>query len=70
MILENYFQICFMKNIQINKLGLTTKKELHNTVYSNIRMCDPHSLVDILHNAEQLTIEESKNELEHILNLE
>ena len=59
-----------MKNIQINKLGLTTKKELHNTVYSNIRMCDPHSLVDILHNAEQLNLKESKDNLEYITKID
>lgn len=58
-----------MKNIKINTLGLTTKKELHSSFYSNIRMCDPHSLVDILHNAEQLNLEESKKELEYITSL-
>ena len=58
-----------LKNIQIKKLGVTTKKELHSTVYSNIRMCEPHSLVDILHNAEQLSLQESKNELDYISKL-
>ena len=58
-----------MKNIQVKNLGITTKKELHSTVYSNIRMCDPHSLVDILHNAEQLSLQESKNELDYIFKL-
>lgn len=55
-----------MKDIKVNNLGLTSKKEIHNTVYSNIRMCDPHTLVDILHNAKQLTLEESKAELDYI----
>lgn len=61
--------LIIMKNVKISNLGLTTKKELHSTVYSNIRMCDPHSLVDILHNAEQLNIEESKNQLNYISKL-
>jgi hypothetical protein len=55
-----------MKDIKVNNLGLTSKKEIHSTVYSNIRMCDPHTLVDILHNAKQLTLDESKTELEYI----
>ena len=55
-----------MKNCKINKLGLTTKEELHSMVYSNIRMCDPSSLVDIIHNSEKLNLEESKYELDHI----
>ena len=36
------------------------------TVYSNIRMADPFSLVDILHHTDQLTIPESKEELEKV----
>jgi hypothetical protein len=55
-----------MKNCKINNLGLTTKKELHSMVYSNIRMCDPSSLVDILHNAEKMNLEESIQELEYV----
>jgi len=55
-----------MKNCKINKFGLTTKNELHSTVYSNIRMCDPSSLVDILHNAEKLDLKESQAELEYV----
>ncbi len=55
-----------MNNCKINKLGLTTKKELHSMVYSNIRMCDDSSLVDILHNAEKLDLKESKAELDYV----
>ena len=55
-----------MKKCEINKLSLTTKKELHSMVYSNIRMCDPSSLVDILHNAEKMDLEESIKELEYV----
>ena len=55
-----------LKNCKINKMSLTTKKELHSMVYSNIRMCNPSSLVDILHNAEKLNLEESKAELDYI----
>jgi len=55
--------------IQVKRLGITTKKELHSTVYSNIRMCDPYSLVDILHNADQLNLQESKHELDYITKL-
>jgi hypothetical protein len=55
-----------LKNCKINKLSLTTKKELHSMVYSNIRMCNPSSLVDILHNAEKLNLAESKSELDYI----
>jgi len=55
-----------MKNFRINKLGLTTKEELHSMVYRNIRESEPSSLVDILLNAEKLNLEESKYELEHI----
>lgn len=58
--------IFVMKNCRINKLGLTTKEELHILVYTNIRSCDPASLVDILHNSEKLNLEESKKELEMI----
>ena len=55
-----------MKNIKINQLGLTTKKEL-KTVYSiNFRECESHTLVDIMHNGENLDLEELKLELEHI----
>ena len=35
-------------------------------VYSNIRMCNPSSLFDILHNAEKLNLAESKSELDYI----
>ena len=55
-----------LKNCKINKLSRTTQKELHSMVYSNIRMCDPSSLVDILHNAEKLNLEESIKELEYV----
>lgn len=58
-----------MKNCRINKLGLTTKKELHGTVYSNIRTADPFSLVDIMHHAEPLDLSETKDELDHLLSL-
>jgi len=58
--------IILVKNCKISNLGLTSKKELHKTVYSNIRMADPFSLVDILHHTDQLTIGESKEELEKV----
>lgn len=62
--------IFIMKNYKINKLGLTVKEELHLMVYTNIRACDPSSLVDILHSAEKLNLEESKYELEYISKME
>lgn len=55
-----------MKKWKINKLELTTKEELHSMVYRNFYLCNPSSLVDILHNAEKLDLEESKYELEYI----
>lgn len=55
-----------MKNCKINKLELTTKEELHSMVYRNFHLSEPSSLVDILHNAEKLDLEESKYELEYI----
>ena len=58
--------LILVKNCRINKLGLTSKKELHTAVYSNIRMCDPSSLVDILHYAEKMNLEESLSELEYV----
>ncbi len=61
--------VIVMKNCKINQLGLTTKKELHGTVYSNIRMVDPFSLVDMLHHTEHLTLLESKQELEYLTSL-
>jgi len=61
--------LILVKNCKINKLGLTSKKELHSAVYSNIRMVDPYSLVDILHHSEQLSLSDSKNELEYLSKL-
>jgi len=61
--------IILVKKCRINKLGLTTKKELHRTVFSNIRMVDPFSLVDILHYSEQMNLSESKEELNYISSL-
>lgn len=58
--------LVILKNCKINKLSRTTQKELHLMVYSNIRMCDPSSLVDILHNAEKMNLEESVKELEYV----
>ncbi len=55
-----------MKNCKISKLGLTAKEELHMLVYTNIRSCDPSSLIDILHSSEKLNLKESKAELELI----
>ncbi len=58
--------LVIMKNIKINQLGLTSKKELHSLVFSNFRNCDSHTLVDIMHKGENLNPEELKLELEHI----
>ena len=62
----NNSPLLIMKNIKINQLGLTTKKELHSLVFSNFRKCESHTLVDIMHNGENLNLEELKSELEHI----
>ena len=61
--------LLIMKNIKINQLGLTSKRELHNTTFTNFRKCEPHTLVDIMHNAEQLSLKEYQKELEHISGL-
>jgi len=61
--------LIIMKNIKINRLGLTSKKELHNTTFINFRKCDAHTLVDIIHNSEQLKLEEYQKELEYIAEL-
>lgn len=61
--------IAIMKNIKVNKLGLSTKKELHNVVFTNFRMCDSHTLVDIFHNSTQLELNEMQNELKRISEL-
>lgn len=58
--------LVIMKNIKINQLGLTSKKELHSLVFSNFRKCEPHTLVDIMHKGENMNIDEMKSELEHI----
>ena len=58
-----------VKNCKISQLGITSKRELHSTVYSNIRMADPFTLVDILHHPEQESFSESKNELDYLSNL-
>ncbi len=55
-----------MKDIKINQLGLTTKKELHSLVFSNFRECDSHTLVDIMHKGKNLNLDELKSELKHI----
>ncbi len=47
-----------MKDLKINSLALTTKKELHSIVYSNIGMCEFYTLVDILYNAKQVKTKE------------
>lgn len=61
--------LLIMKNIKINQLGLTTKKDLHSMVYSNFRMCEPYVLVDIMHKAEQMNLIDYKKELEYISKL-
>jgi len=48
--------LLIMEKIKVNLLSLTTKKELHSIVYSNIGMCEPHTFVDILHNTAQIKI--------------
>ena len=55
-----------MRGLKINSLALTTKKELHSIVYSNIGKCEPYTLVDILHNAKKVKTEEYPNILEEI----
>lgn len=55
-----------MKELKVNPLALTTKKELHSIVYSNIGMCEPFTLVDILHNAKQVKINEYDKVLQDI----
>ena len=55
-----------MKDLKLNTLSLTTKKELHSIVYSNIGMCEPSSLVDILHNAKQVKTKEYEKTLKDI----
>lgn len=61
--------LLIMKNIKINQLGLTSKRELHNTTFTNFRKCEPHTLVDIMHNAEQLSLKDYQKELEYISGL-
>ena len=48
--------LLILEHLKISKLSLTTKKELHSIVYSNIGMCEPNTFVDILHNAKQVKI--------------
>ena len=55
-----------MKDLKLSPLALTTKKELHSIVYSNIGMCEPYTLVDILHNAKQVKTNEYEKVLEEI----
>ena len=55
-----------MKDLKIRKLSLTTKKELHSIVYSNIGICEPSTLVDILHNGMQVKNNEYEKTLEEI----
>jgi hypothetical protein len=55
-----------MEDLKVNSLALTTKKELHSIVYSNIGMCEPFTLVDILHNAKQVKTKEHDKVLEEI----
>ncbi len=58
--------LLILKNIRINKLGLTSIQELHKTTFANFRECEPNTLVDILHYAEQPNVEEYRKELEQI----
>ncbi len=55
-----------MKDLKVNSLSLTTKKELHSIVYSNIGKCDPYTLVDILHNAKKIATRDYEKTLEDI----
>lgn len=61
--------LIIMNDIRVNSLGLSTKKELHNLVFTNIRMCEAYTLVDILHNARQLNIDNYQKELKMISEL-
>lgn len=55
-----------MKELQVKSLALTTQKELHGIVYTNIGKCEPYTLVDILHNAKQVKINEYEKLLEDL----
>ncbi len=48
--------LLIMKDLKIRDLSASSKSELQNTVYVNFRMCDPDTLVDIMHKAIQVNV--------------
>ena len=58
--------ILIMEKSKVRPLALTTKKELHSIVYSNIGKCEPYTFVDILHNTKQVRVNDYEKVLEEI----
>lgn len=58
--------LLIMSDLKVKDLSATTKSELQNVVYVNFRMCDPETLVDIMHNAIQINIDKYEDKLQKI----
>jgi hypothetical protein len=48
--------LLIMKDLKVKDLSASSKSELQNTVYVNFRMCEPDTLVDIMHEAIQVNV--------------
>lgn len=62
--------LLIMKDLKVKDLSASSKSELQNTVYVNFRMCDPNTMVDIMHEATQVNVEEYQKALQEIPKLQ
>lgn len=62
--------LMIMKDLNVKDLSASSKSELQNTVYVNFRMCNPETLVDMMHKATQVNVSEYEDVLKEIPKLQ